>query len=102
MTAAATKNDEASSRATAQPPSQVNSSAPTSGPKRRNDSLVVWSEALASTSRSSGISSLSRPFSAAGRTTNETPYSAATAQMIQTSPAPRTSASGSTPIPDAT
>ena len=62
-----------SRRATAQPPSQVNSRAPISGPKSRNDSLVVCSEALASTSISSGISSLSSPFSAAGRTTNETP-----------------------------
>ena len=64
--AAATKNDAASSSATAQPPSQVNSRAPSSGPNRRNDSLVVCSEAFASTSISSGISSLSRPLSAAG------------------------------------
>ena len=102
ITAAAAKNDAASSSATAQPPSQVNSSAPIRGPNSRNDSLVVCREALASTSISSGISSLSRPLSAAGRTMNETPYSTATPQMIQTCPGPRTSTSGRTQMPEAT
>ncbi len=73
ITAAATKNDAESSRATAQPPSQVNSNAPIRGPNSRNDSLVVCKDELASTSISSGMSSLSRPLSAAGRATNETP-----------------------------
>ena len=73
MTSAAAKNEAASSTATAHPPSQVNSRAPISGPNNRNDSLVVCSDALASTSISSGISSLSSPFSAAGRTMKETP-----------------------------
>jgi hypothetical protein len=102
ITVAAARKLAASMTATSHPPVQANRAAPTSGPKSRKASLVVCREELASTSRSSGISSLSRPFSAAGRTTKDTPYRKATSQISQTSPASRTSTSGSTTNADAT
>ena len=73
MTAAATRNDAASTTATAPPPSPENSAAPASGPTSRKLSLMVCSEAFASTSSRGGITSLSSPLSPAGTTTNEMP-----------------------------
>ena len=95
-------NVAASIRATSQPPVQAKIAAPRSGPKRRNASLVVCRLALASTRCSSATISLSSPLRAAGSTTNDTPYKKATAQISQTSPASRTSTSGSTMTADAT
>ena len=55
------------------PPNAVYRPAPMSGPTRRSASLLVASDAFASTSMSSGSISLSSPLSAAGITTNEAP-----------------------------
>ena len=96
MNAAATTKVAASTTATSQPPAVAKIAAPTNGPKSRNPSLNVARLELASTRSSSGSSSFSSPFTAAGSTTNETPYRNATAQISQTSPSSRTSASGST------
>ncbi len=73
ITRAATRKLAASTTATSLPLPSANIAAPATGPTSRSASRVRDSEAFASTSRSSGSISLSRPLRAAGTTTNEIP-----------------------------